>query len=338
MGVDLSPIVVKEKISISDFPGMIFAIDAYNILYQFLSSIRQNDGTPLMDSRGRITSHLSGCFYRSIGLMEAGIRPVFVFDGKPSRLKAATIRERTEAKEKAAEELIIAREKGDLERVRSLSARVNYITRDMVEETKALLSAMGIPYVQAPSEGEAQASYMCRKGQVYGVISQDYDCLLFGAKRVFRNFTSGGKRKVPGKNFYLPVSPEMIELDRTLEANGITYEQLVDVGIMIGTDFNTGLKKVGVKTALKLIKQYGTIEAVLLTRGEVIENLGEIKGIFKNPMVEEKPELRFRAPDRDKIIDILCSEHQFSAERVDQYIGILKNTYSSRSQSSLDTF
>ncbi|MCL4314588.1 MAG: flap endonuclease-1 [Candidatus Thermoplasmatota archaeon] len=338
MGVDLSPLVVKEKVSIRDFSGMTFAIDGYNILYQFLSSIRQNDGTPLMDSKGRVTSHLSGCFYRSISLMEAGIRPVFVFDGKPSRLKAATIRERVQAKEKAAEELIVAREKRDMERVRSLSARVNYITRDMVGETKALLSAMGIPYVQAPSEGEAQASYMCRTGQVYGVVSQDYDCLLFGSKRVFRNFTSGGRRKIPGKNMYVPVSPEMIDLDRTLEANGITYDQLVDMAIMIGTDFNTGIEKVGPKTALKLIKQHGSIESVLSSRGEVIENLDEIKAIFKTPSVEEKPEIKFRAPDRDKIIQILCDEHQFASERIDPFIETLISTYGGRSQTSLDTF
>ena len=338
MGVDISELVYREQVSIKAYENRVMAVDAFNILYQFLSSVRQADGTPLMDSKGRITSHLSGCFYRNINLLENGIRPVYVFDGKPSRLKANTIRERMEVKERAREELEIAREKGDLERVRSLSARVTYLTRDMVEDVKQLLIALGIPYIQAPSEGEGQASYMCRTGQAYGVISQDYDCLLFGASRVFRNFTTGGRRKVPGRNIYVPVSPELLILEETLSRNEITYDQLIDIGIMVGTDFNTGLARVGAKTALKLVKKYGNIQTVLKERGEVIENLEEIKDIFRKQNVIESPTIAFGKPDAEKIKKILCDDHDFDPARVDPYITLAKEKMSRNTQTSLDGF
>ncbi len=338
MGVDISDLVFKEQVSLKGYEGRIMAIDAYNIIYQFLSSVRQPDGTPLMDASGRVTSHLSGCFYRSVNLIENGIKPVYVFDGKPSRLKANTIRERIQVKEKAMEDLVIAKEKGDLEKIRSLSARISYLTKDMVQEVKDLLDALGIPYVQAPSEGEGEASYMCKTGLAYGVISQDYDCLLFGAHRVFRNFTTGSRRKVPGRNIYVPVSPEMMNLGETLSRNGVTQEQLVDIGILVGTDFNSGLERVGAKTALKLIKKHGSIEEVLKEKGQVIENLDEIRDIFRSPSVIENPEIKFRSPDSNKAIEILCDEHQFSRERIEPFLLSIKEKYSEGSQTSLDGF
>lgn len=338
MGVDISNILVKHQTSLKEQGGLTLSIDGYNILYQFLSSIRQPDGTPLMDSMGRVTSHLSGIFYRTINLLEAGIKPVYVFDGKPSELKNRTIEARVMMKEKARVELEQARAAGDEERVRSLSARTSHLTREMVHEARTLLDYMGVPNIVAPSEGEAQASMMSKRGIVDGVVSQDYDCLMFGAKRVFRNFTYFGRRKVPGRNMYMSVVPEYIDLSENLERLQITHEQLIHVGILVGTDFNRGLYKVGAKTALKLIRKHSDIYGVLEAKETTIENLEQILELFRNPPYTENVDVQMQKPDPSKIVDFLCSEHDFALNRIENYIGTLQDLQQKQSQKSLDSF
>ncbi len=338
MGVDLSDIVVKRKITIKDLANMTVAIDAYNIIYQFLSSIRQPDGTPLMDRSGNITSHLSGIFYRTITMLENGIKPVYVFDGKPFRLKNRTLEERRIVKEKNISDLQRAREEGDTEKVRSLSSRINYINGDMIREIKELLTYMGIPFVQAPSEGEAQASWMNGKDLVQGVISQDYDCILFGAKQMYRNITTYGRRKVSGKNIYINVSPEVIDSAETLRVLDITREMMIDAAILVGTDFNTGIERVGAKTAVKLIKKHGNIYEVLKAKEREIENLQEIREFFLNPPVDENPDTNLHEMQKDEILNALCGRHDFSRERVSPYIDNLEKVHRKASQFNLDSF
>lgn len=338
MGVDISDILVKHQTSLKEHNGIIVSVDGYNILYQFLSGIRQPDGTPLMDTHGNVTSHLSGIFYRTINLMEAGIKPVFVFDGKPSVLKNRTIEARIMLKEKAKLELEEARKAGDQDRVRSLSARTSHLTRDMVKEAMELLDYMGIPSLVAPSEGEAQASMMSKNGMVDGVISQDYDCLLFGARRVFRNFTYFGRRKIPGRNMYVNVTPEYMDLKENLELLDLTHEQLVHLGILVGTDFNRGIYKVGAKTALKLIRKHGNIQEVLKARETEIENLDEILELFVNPPFEQDFRIDFQAPRKDRIMDFLCERHDFSQNRIEQPLSTLESSHRKHSQKSLDSF
>ncbi len=338
MGVDISDLVVKHPTSLKDFAGSVLTVDAYNILYQFLSSIRQQDGTPLMDRKGRVTSHLSGIFYRTTSLLDGGIRPVYVFDGKPTELKNRTIEVRKLAKEKARVELAQAREEGDMERVRSLSGRINYVSQETVNETKQLLSLMGLPFVNAPSEGEAQASYMNGKGDVGGVISQDLDCLLFGATKLLRNFAVFGRRKVPGRNIYLNVQPEYIELEETLRINEITHEQLIQIGILVGTDFNKGIRGIGAKTALKLIKKHGDIAEVLKAKDTQIENLERLIDLFMNPDVTEHYDIAFNRPDKAGIIEFLCEEHNFTEQRVTPFVETLEKAYKRTSQANLDSF
>jgi flap endonuclease-1 len=338
MGVDLSDIVVKRKITIKDLANMTVAIDAYNIIYQFLSSIRQPDGTPLMDRSGNVTSHLSGIFYRTITMLENEIKPVYVFDGKPFRLKNRTLEERRIVKEKNISDLEKAREEGDVEKIRSLSSRINYINGDMIREIKELLTYMGIPYVQAPTEGEAQASWMNGKDLVQGVISQDYDCLLFGAKQIYRNITIYGRRKVSGKNIYINVTPEVIDSAETFRALGMTRENMIDVAVLVGTDFNTGIDRVGARTAVKLIRKYGTIEEVLKAKNREIENLQEIKAFFMNPPVEENPDTNLHEVKKDEIFSMLCDRHDFSRDRVSPYIANLEKIHRKASQFNLDSF
>ncbi|MEM0297026.1 MAG: flap endonuclease-1, partial [Zestosphaera sp.] len=293
MGVDLRELIegspaVKVINDLRELRGKAVAIDAYNALHQFLAAIRQPDGTPLMDGRGRVTSHLSGLFYRTINLVESGLKPVYVFDGKPPELKAKEIAERTAIREESLKKYEAALAEGRVEEARKYAQATGRLTTEMVDDSRKLLNAMGIPYVNAPSEGEAQAAHMARKGDVWASVSQDYDSLLFNTPRLLRNITISGKRKLPGKEVYVDVRPELIELDNLLKSLGVTREQLVDIAILLGTDFNPdGVKGVGPKTAFKLIKTHGTLDNAIKTLPNVkIDfNYEEIRKIFLNPPV-----------------------------------------------------
>jgi flap endonuclease-1 len=321
MGVDLGELFTKEPCGYDDFKDQVIAIDGYNVLHQFLSIIRQRDGTPLKDSQGRITSHLSGLLYRTANLVEARIRPVYVFDGKPHPLKARTIQQRRERKEQAEKDWKDALEKGDLEKARSKAQQTSRVTSEILEQSKQLLDALGIPYIQAPSEGEAQASYMVKKGDAHAVGSQDFDCLLFGAPLLVRHLTSSEKRKLPNKQAYTTVHPERIQLVPGLQKLGVTQEQLVDIAILIGTDFNEGIKGYGPKKSLQLIKKTGSLEKALDSIPDVekqlpFEEITAVRQIFLQPDVTQDYEIQWAKPDPSMVIRIMCDEHQFSRERV----------------------
>ncbi len=339
MGVDLKPLVKAKQISFHDLKGKVVAIDAYNTIHQFLSIIRQRDGTPLKDAQGRITSHLSGLLYRTANLVEAGIKPVYIFDGKPHPLKLRTLEERKEAREEAEKEWIAALEAGDMEEAFKKAQRTSRIDAEKVQEAKKLLEALGIPYVDAKREGEEQAAYMNAKGDVYAVASQDFDSLLFGAVRLVRNLAITGKRKLPDKQIWIEVSPEEIELKKVLEENGITREQLVDIAILIGTDFNDGIKGIGPKKALQLIKKHGNIEN-LMEKGiiEEIENYEEVRKIFLEPEINEDYELSWEEVDEERAIELLCEEHQFSKDRVKNALEKYKKFAKTFKQRSLFDF
>ncbi|MGC9181428.1 flap endonuclease-1 [Thermogladius sp.] len=334
MGVNLKDLIPLEaRIVLDDLRalrGKIVAIDGYNALYQFLAAIRGPDGSPLMDSSGRITSHLSGLFYRTINLVEEGIKPVYVFDGNPPELKVKELERRKALREEAAKKYEEAVKEGDLEAARRYAMMSSKLTSDMVEETKRLLNVMGIPWVQAPAEGEAQAAFMVRRGDAYASASQDYDSLLFGSPRLVRNLTISGKRKLPRKDAYVEVKPEVIELSKLTEKLGITREQLIDIGILLGTDYNPeGFEGVGPKTALTLIKTYGSIEKVpkgyLRTREEV--DVVKIKNYFLHPPVTAEYKLEWREPDQKGIIEVLVKDHDFNEERVRNAVERLSKAY-----------
>ncbi|HET6403103.1 MAG TPA: flap endonuclease-1 [Candidatus Thermoplasmatota archaeon] len=338
MGVDLSDVVPKQARRLEDLQGKIVAIDAYNALYQFLSSIRQPDGTPLKDKRGRVTSHLSGLLYRTANLVEAGIRPVYVFDGKPPQLKRATIEERKERKVQAEAEYAEAIERGDTARAFSKAQQTSHLSRDMATEAKELLDALGIPWVQAPSEGEAQAAHMAAQGKVYAASSQDFDALLFGAPRLVRNLAVTGKRKLPGKSVWVDVEPEMIELEAVLAELQLTREQLVDAGILVGTDFDPGVKGVGPKRAVKLMREKANLTDVLVQLEADIPEAEQIRQIFLQPEVTDSYELTFRAVDEARAIEILVREHDFGEDRVRSTFPRFAKLSESLKQRSLDAF
>jgi len=295
------------------------AIDAYNALYQFLAAIRQPDGTPLMDSKGRVTSHLSGLFYRTINFLEAGIKPVYVFDGKPPELKSREISERMSAREEAKRKYEEAVAVGDIEAARMYAQMSAHLTSEMVEVSKRLLTSMGIPWVQAPSEGEAQAAYMVIRGDAWATASQDYDSLLFGSPRLIRNLAITGRRKLPKKEAYIEIKPELIELDSLLNGLKVTREQLIDIAILIGTDYNPdGVRGVGPKTAYQLIKTYGSLEKAIKTLpgAKFPVPPEEIRRLFLNPPVTSSYALEWSDPNPDKIVELLVKEFEFSEERV----------------------
>ncbi|HIE23838.1 MAG TPA: flap endonuclease-1, partial [Candidatus Korarchaeota archaeon] len=286
MGLRLSKLVVRHEIKLESLRGRIIAIDAYNALYQFLALIRLRYGVPLTDKYGRVTSHLNGLLFRTLRLVEAGIRPVYVYDGKPPKLKSKTLEERVEKKKEAEVKWREAVARGDLRDAWAKAVQTSRLTKNMAEDSKKLLDYMGIPWVQAPSEGEAQAAYMTQEGDVWASASQDYDSLLFGSLRLVRNLTITGKkflRKTPG---YYRLKPELIKLEETLGKLELTREQLVDMCLLMGTDYNEGVKGIGPVKAYKLIKKYGTLEKVL--EGEKISlnaHIDAVRDFFLNPPV-----------------------------------------------------
>lgn len=309
----------KTKVDLKSLSGKSIAIDAYNALYQFLAIIRQPDGTPLKDSSGRITSHLSGLFYRTANLVEMGIKVVYVFDGVPPVLKEVEIKRRAKVKAEALVKYEQALQEGRMEEARSYAQMTSRLKDYMAEDSKRLLTQMGVPWVQAPSEGEAQAAYLAKKGDTNYCASQDYDSLLFGAPMLVRNVTISGRRKLPRKPVYVEVIPEIIELDQVLKELTVTREQLVDIGILVGTDFNPeGVKGIGPKTALKLIKQHGSLEKLLptLKEAEFPVETQRIREIFLNPKVTDNYKLTWKELDIEGVVNFLCRERDFSEKRV----------------------
>lgn len=321
MGVKIGELFKEEKISFEDLRDRVVVIDAYNVLHQFLASIRQRDGTLLKNSKGEITSHISGLFQRTANLVEARIRPVYSFDGIPHPLKAKTLEERHKRKEQAEKEYLQALEAGDLKTARLKAQQTSRLTDKMVQQSKDLLDVLGIPWIQAPMEGEAQASYMVKKGDAYAVGSQDYDCLLIGAPILVRNLTSQDKRKLPGKEAYSNVYPKQIMLKTNLKNLGITHEQLVDMAILIGTDFNDGIIGIGPKKSLQLIKKNGNIEKVLTEisakNPPTSDEIKEIRKIFLEPKITDEYKLQWSGVDNEKVLKILCDQHHFRRERVE---------------------
>ncbi len=342
MGVNLGELVEREEINFADLNDKEIAIDAMNTLYQFISIIRQRDGTPLKDSSGNTTSHLSGLFYRNINLLEENIRPIYVFDGAMPDLKEKESSKRRKKREEAREEWKKLKEEGKVSEAYSKATQSSKIDGDMIEEAKKLLDAMGIPYIDAPSEGEAQAAYMVNEdypGDIYAVGSQDWDCLLFGADKMVKNLTTRKTRKTSsgGKK---EISTERIQLDSVLEQLEIPHKKLVWMGILMGTDFNPdGVHGIGPKTALKLVRKYDEFDELL--EDEKVEWESEndpykIRDFFLNPPVEEI-EYSFGDPDPDRIKEILVDEHDFSEDRVDSGIDKLEKALESR-QSGLESF
>lgn len=333
MGVNLTSIIVRKQMSLESFRGMSFAVDANQMLYQFLALIRKSDGAFFTDSKGNVTSHLIGFAFRITRLLcDYNMRFVFVFDGKPPLLKLKELDKRRMRREKALAEWRLALKEGKLAEAFSKAVSSTKLTNTMIEDTKTLLSAMGFPFIEAPSDSEAQAAFIVQKGDVYAVAGRDYDTLLYGSPRLVRNLAIRSTEFLPSKGYSKVLRPELIETEEALNKLGVTREQLIDIAILVGTDFNEGVKGIGPKKALQLIRKHGRIENIPRSILKPPDNYEEVRRIFMHPEINEGYDLKYRGLDEEKLVEFLYFEKGFSKERVVKLIGRLRRFYRSMSK------
>ncbi|MBD3247124.1 flap endonuclease-1 [Candidatus Pacearchaeota archaeon] len=342
MGLNIKEIIPRKEIELKDLKGKTICVDAFNILYQFLSSIRQRDGTPLMDSKQRVTSHLSGILYRNVAMLSEGIRLVYVFDGKPPELKSKTAAKRRAGRKSAKEKYDKAKQNENIAAMKRYSSQLLRLDDEMIKESKELLEALGIMIVQAPSEGEAEAAHLCKKKEVFAAASQDYDSLLFGAPKLVRNLTLARKRKT--YHGYVEVKPELIELEKVLNRLEINLNQLICLGILVGTDYNPkGIPGIGQKTALKLVQGYKKPVLIFKQVEDKIKALPEeqkfdwkeIFELFHKHLVKDVDKIKFPKINEDKIREILVERHEFSEKRVEKQIKRLNKIKEAKKQTTL---
>ena len=343
MGVALTELLIIKEIDLDFLQNKVLVVDASMWLYQFLSSIRQRDGSLLTDSKGQVTSHLMGLMTRISNLSQQNIKLAFVFDGEPPKLKHLTLEKRKEIKLEAQKKFEKAQEKADLELMKKYASRTSRLTEEMLDEAKKLVGAFGLPVIEAPSEAEAQASLIVKNGGAFALATNDADALLFQSPKIIRNLNMAGKKKKTNKLSYETINPDMIELEANLKHLGINHYQLIALAMLIGTDYNSGgIKGIGPKTALKLVKEYKTNFDSLFNHvkwGDFFEfSWKEVFDLFKNIPVSENYHLKWKNIDEDKIMELLVEKHDFSEERVKSQIqNLVKNT-NQKSQKGLVEF
>jgi flap endonuclease-1 len=319
VGLPLKDLVAPTDVPWEGLAGRSVAVDGHNALYQFLATIRQRDGQLFTDAAGQVTSHLVGLLYRTTSLLAAGVRPVWVFDGAPPALKSGTLSGRFRAKEKAEAEWQAALAEGDLARARRKASATSRLTREMVAEARELLDALGVPHVQAPSEGEAQAAVMAARGRVWASASEDYDSLLFGTPRLVRGLAARPRTGSAS-------AAQVIVREELLATLGIDGEELILLGLLVGTDYNDGAAGFGPKRAYKLVHEHLGWEGTLRRAGLDPEAVAPVAELFRHPEVAEVPEPRFRPPEPELLERMLVERHGFSADRVRAALGRLRRS------------
>jgi len=317
MGIAISELIPKKEISLQELKGKKLAVDASPVIYQFLASIRQPDGTPLMDSKDQITSHIMGLSTRIPKLMENGLKLAFVFDGKPPKMKYGESQLREQRKRKAEDKLEEAFQEGDTESIVKYKKQTIRITKDIVKDSEEFVRALGLPVIRAPSEAEAQAAFMAEQNDVFAIVSQDHDSLLYNTPRMIRNITVSPKKKIKGT--YISVNPEMIELSEVLKKLKINQDQLIALAILVGTDYNPGgVKRIGPKTALKLVQEHKSFEKIF-ANVEADFDWKKVYATFKSMPIMKNYQLKWQEPDLDKVKKILL-KRDFAEDRVNKLL------------------
>ncbi len=340
MGVNLGEIVPKKEIDFNYLKNKSVGVDAFNAIYQFLSSIRGQDGNYLMDSKGRVTSHLQGLLSRNLNLMSKGIKLAYIFDGEAPKLKFKEQIRRSDRKIIAEQNYKEALSEQDLDEMYKYSKQFIRLDNNMIEESKELVSALGIPVVQAKSEAEGQIAFMCKNNLVDFSASQDYDSILFGAPRLVRNLTLSQKRKVRGGKIVYTFL-ELIESKEVLKELKLNQEQMIILGILTGTDFNPGgAKGIGPKKALKLIGEHKTFNDFdkIFEKLEVDFDWKEVYDIFVNLPIEEKINLKWNVINEEKVIKLLVDKYEFNLERVNNMLNKYKEENKNSNQKGLGDF
>jgi flap endonuclease-1 len=272
---DLRQLAALRDATWDEVAGSVVAVDAHNWLYRYLTTtVKWTRDEVYTTDAGEEVANLVGVVQGLPKFFEHDLVPVFVFDGGVTDLKAAEVSERRERRERAERRRAEAEQRGDAVEAARLEARTQRLTDTILETTRELLGLLDVPVVDAPAEGEAQAAYMARRGDADYAGSEDYDTLLFGAPLTLRQLTSKG-------------SPELMDLDATLDRHGISLEQLVDVAILCGTDFNEGVEGVGPKTALRAIADHGDLWAALDAEGWQVTNADRVRELFFDPPVTD---------------------------------------------------
>jgi flap endonuclease-1 len=325
----LTPIIHREQTSLKALKGRSFAVDGNIELHQFLALIRKRDGNLFTDGQGHVTSHLIGLLTRTARLVgEYEMTLIFVFDGRFHALKRATMDKRRRAREKAEVEYATAIRRGDVASAWSKAVMTGRVTGEVLRDAKRLLTLMGLPWVDAPEDAEAQASQMALKGDVWAVGGKDYDSLLYGAPILVRYLTIAGTEYLPSQRRSRKLLPEIISLEQNLEILGITRAQLVDLAILVGTDFDPGVKGIGPKKALALVRKHGRIEQMEQEiREKLPSNVDEIREVFLSPRTVQDYKLGFSKPDSVGLLKFLVEERGFNKERVERVAATLLESF-----------
>lgn len=305
-------------------------------LYQFLIAVRA-EGAQLTSLDGETTSHLMGTFYRTIRLLEKGIKPVYVFDGKPPDLKGGELAKRAERREEAQKALDKATEAGDQAEMEKFNRRLVKVTKEHSNEAKELLKLMGVPYIDAASEAEAQCAEMVKAGLVYGVATEDMDALTFGSNILLRHMTFSEARKMPVQE---------IHYDKVLKGLELEADEFTDLCILMGCDYCDTIRGIGPKRAFELITKHKSIEEILKNIDKNKYQVPEdwkydiARRLFKEPEVLDCKtiELKWREPDEDGLVKFLCGDRQFNEERVRTGAQKIKKTLKTATQGRLDSF
>ncbi len=295
---DLREIAVINSISFGDLSGSTLAVDAHNWLFKYLTiTVRYNDSDVYTTGDGIEVANLIGIVRGLPKFLDAEITPVFVFDGTPTELKSDEIEARREQRKEAEERLAEAKKTEDATEIARIESQTQKLTETIHTTTRELLGLLDIPIVEAPAEGEAQAAYMARHDpQITGAGSDDYDTLLFGSPTTIRGLTSKG-------------DPERMDFEATLAKHDLTWEQLVDVGMLCGTDFNEGIEGIGPKTAVKEIHEHGDLWGVLDANDETIQYADRIRELFLQPSVETEYTIdQSITPDIEGAIEYVSEE------------------------------
>jgi flap endonuclease-1 len=332
MGVAIWDQIPRRAIDLENLANETIALDAFNTIYYFLAVIRHRiTGEPLKDHAGRITSHLSGLLYRTVSFLEVGIKPVYVFNGHYPHFKKQTVRNRRAKREVAKRKWKEAVRRG--KPALKYAQQAARIDADIVESSKELLDVMGVPWIQAPSEGEAQCAWMCQQGLVYATASQDFDSLLFGSTRLVRNLSAIARKEPKSEEVYAEIDPELVELEDVLKTLQLTREQLVIMGLLIGTDYNEGVQKVGPMTALKLVRTHKTLENILATcRFPGHSDIRKVYEFFLNPPHTDAYRMSWTPPNTDRLFSFLVMQHAFSEQRVQTAVQRLRASFEKRGE------
>jgi flap endonuclease-1 len=344
MGVKFKEIIVRSEFDLKRLRGSIIAIDGPNLLMNLLNFAFQNNKSNsnfynqsnlIIDRTQRVISHLYGLLYRINFLYSKDLLPLICFDGKVSPLKRVETKDYLNDIRYARKQYQKAIEKNDKKKAKAIALSKEYLWPNVILEAKRTLSAFGVPFIDSPASAESQCAYLVREKFADYSNSQDYDSLLFGCPKVIQNLSKSMRRKVHGKWRYIKIVPSVISLEDNLNTLEVSLFQLIDIAILIGTDYNDGVKGIGPKTALKFVKKYENLETIIRSEKKNFkfthltpELIQEVRKIFLFPdVIETFDNLLWNFPNQNRIMYLFCEDHHLNPERVGKFTEKLEQSF-----------